>query len=269
MGILIGMAGHQGGAGKTTTVLNLGVSLAQQGKKTLLIDTDPLGSLAPASSLTASTEPGLVQMIRGQESNQVIKESSLGIPLSLLANGVQQPGDAFFLEKLAKKGGLGRLLDRLAQEYDYILIDTPSSIEAISSMVFAHCNSVIIILPCQSNAIKTLPGMLRLLTRVQDKLNPELSVLGILASLLDQQNPYELDVLATIRTSFPTGIFFSTLIPRSRQFEKAASNGTSIKLLPSSSGITELYTHLAQEVISRSTSTEPGGNNDAQPKRLF
>ena len=139
MGILIGMAGHQGGAGKTTTVLNLGVSLAQQGKKTLLIDTDPLGSLAPASSLTSSTEPGLVQMLRGQESTQVIKESSFGIPLSLLANGVQQPGDAFFLEKQAKKGGLGRLLDSLAQEYDYILIDTPSSIEAISSMVFAHC----------------------------------------------------------------------------------------------------------------------------------
>lgn len=252
MGTILSIAGHQGGSGKTTTTLNLGVSLARLGHKVLLIDSDPRGALAKAAGLTdQDAGQGLVQILRGRDHQPLLAGSSHGLPLDLLANGSRQPADAFFLERQARKGGLGRVLVELAAAYDYTLIDTPSTIEAISAMVFAQCHHVLLALPCRHSAVKTLPGLLRLLQQVKASLQPHLDILGILATKVDNQNPYELDVLATVRLSFPEGLFFSTIIPRSGHFERAAGHNIALALQADNNGISHLYSHLAQEVVTR------------------
>lgn len=252
MGTILSIAGHQGGSGKTTTTLNLGLNLAHLGNKVLLIDSDPRGALAKAAGLTGrEAEQGLVQILRGRDRQPLLAGSSHGLPLDLLANGSRQPADAFFLGRQARQGGLGRIIAELAGQYDYTLIDTPSTIEAISAMVFAQCHHVLLALPCRHGAVKTLPGLLRLLKQVKDRLQPHLDILGILATKVDNQNPYELDVLATIRLSFPEGLFFSTLIPRSGHFERAASHCLPLALQADNNEISHLYSHLAQEVVTR------------------
>ncbi len=269
MGIIISMAGHQGGAGKTSTAMNLGISLARRNKKVLLLDSDPVGGMAVASSLQGETQGGLVQILRGQPKERLINKSILDLPLSLLANGARQPSDAFFLEQQAQNGQLGEFINGLGHEYDYLLVDTPSSIDAISSMVFAHSQAIILVLPCRSDSVKTLPLLLRMLQRIQEKLHPGLYILGILVTMFDCQNPYELDVLSTIRLSFPQGAFFSTIIPRSGQFEKAAGHGIPLGLFAENNGIGALYDQLAAEILIRLSTSISKGNHDEQPERLF
>ncbi|PLX49179.1 MAG: hypothetical protein C0613_08635 [Desulfobulbaceae bacterium] len=269
MATIISIAGHQGGAGKSSTTMNLGISLARRGHRVLLVDTDPLGAVAAAAGLPAGTQAGLVQIMKGCAPNQAIIESSLALPLALLGNGVKQPTDAFFLEQQARKGGLLPLIRSLAEDYDYVLLDTPSGIEAMSAMAFAASHTLLLVLPCHANAVRTLPGLLRLMVRVRKKLNPELHLLGILASHFDKQNPYEIDTLAAMRTTFTQGLFFSTIMPRSHQFERAAAHASAIQLLGQTREMNHLYDQLAEEVINRLTAGQSAGNNHAQPERLF
>ncbi len=269
MGKIIGLTGSHGGAGATTSGINLAISLAQQGKKVLFIDTDPMGTMAAACGMSNGTKNGIVQLLRGQSREQVVKKTTLDIPLSLLTSGVLLPSDAFFLERQAKNGRLGNILNRLGREYDYTIVDTPSNIEAIITVVYAYCQAIILVLSCHSNSIKTLPVLLRLMQRVQGNLNPDLHILGILASQVDYQNPYELDALSILRVSFPPGIFFSTIIPRSHQFEKAAASSAPLCLFPGKNKFSRLYSQLTEEFLSRISPATAQGNNHDQPERLF
>jgi chromosome partitioning protein len=269
VGKIISLTGNHGGAGTTTSGINLAIGLARQGKRILLIDTDPMGTMAAACALPTSAQQGLVQILRGQNQAHLINKTGLDLSLSVLTNGVRYPSDAFFLEEQAKNGKLGLLLDNLSREYDFIIVDTPSNIEAITAIVLVHCQAVILTLTCHATAIKTLPVLLRLMAKIQGNFNTRLNIVGILASMVDYQNPYELDALAAVRVGFPAGIFFSTIIPRSRQFEKAAARSIPLHLFSEKNGISSLYRQLTEEFLQRITPSMPQETNHDQPERLF
>lgn len=269
MGRIIAIGSHQGGGGKTVTTLNLGVALAQGGHRVLLIDGDPAGGLSAAVGLCAKGHTGLVGLLRDRVSREAALRSAVGLDLSIIGCGAMEPGDVFFLLKKARRGVLGAYVETLARDYDYVLIDTASSYEPITTVLLAFAGEVIMPLRGRAITIRTMPLFLKVLKRIRDSLNRDLRLLGLLVNGFDPSNPHEFDLLARMRGAFPGVAFFSTVIPRRTRFERAAQQATAISLLSGDDELRNAYATLAMEVMAREIATSPEGTVHEQADRLF
>lgn len=273
MSTIISIASHKGGVGKTAVALNLGVSLAGEGRKILLIDGDPQGSLALSVDMKAKSRDGLYQIVRGEAKagDAVIKARKL--PLSMAHLGIDQPSDIFNLTHSVRQqrlAGLSSLVKELAGEYDFTLIDTANNVGSLNAALLSCSQSVIIPVTARSGAVKTLPLLLKLLEKIKSQLNPDIALLGLVVQMLDPGNPYEMQVLSVLRETFPPGTFFSAYIPHSTLFEKAEANSAPVAFLSGAEQLRQAYANLAHEVVTRLEYQAKGyENNDEQPEKLF
>lgn len=241
---------QKGGVGKTTAAVNLGSALADLGYKVLLVDFDAQGNLTGAVS-GDNRKNNIYQVVTGQvgakESIQptIVKHLFL-IPGSLDMAGlgvelVDQDDREHFLEKALKPIG---------EEFDYILLDCPPSLGLETMNALVWCNNVIIPLQCEFLAMEGLNLIMRTISNVKKKLNPDIRILGILFTMYSKRARLNQEVVDDISEFFPD-LVFKTIIPRSVRLAEAPSHGLPIDYYDRSNKGAKAFAELAKEVASR------------------
>ena len=251
MGKIIAIASLKGGVGKTTMCLNLGVSLAQTGKKVLLVDTDPQGGLAVAGNLKRITRNGLVQLLRGKLGEDDIMIKAGKRSLFLVGSGVETLEDLAFLQQEGNNGHLGTAIKGLAMGFDYILLDTQTGLNSTLLQLLAHADSLLLPCTCQTDAIKTLPLFLKSILKVQAERNRGLKLEGVVLTMVNKNDPCAAEVEQEIKKAFPAEIFFDNRIPLLPSFARAALHSVPVALLKNAPGANQAFGALALELEAR------------------
>lgn len=254
MGKVIVFANQKGGVGKTTTTANLGAYLADSGKKTLLVDFDPQGNLSSSFGLDSSKE-GIYEVMMGKIEVKQAIQSTYSNSLTVLTSNINLSGAAIELVNLEKREFfLKNVLDKIKNNYDYILIDCPPSLGIITLNGFAAADKVIVPLQCEFFALEGFFKMLfETIKRIQKTLNPSLTIAGIVFTMFDSRTRLGNDVINKVKSVFVKHpeLIFDSIIPRNVRLSEAPSHGKTINnYAPKSTGAIS-YKNLAKEVMKR------------------
>lgn len=252
MSRVIAIANQKGGVGKTTTAINLSSALSHLGKKVLLLDIDPQGnsgrgvgidiSLCKETTFEVLVGASTLEetILKTNEDNLFVCPSNLrlaSLEASLIGQGVSDP---FFLLK--------RQLDQIKEQYDYVVIDCPPSLGALSLNALASCDSVIIPVQCEYFAMEAVAAILSSISTVQKKYNPSLEIEGFLLTMYDARTQLGTEISSEVRRLFKENTFLVS-IPRNQSIADSQAAMTSvINYKPTSMGATAYYS-LAREVI--------------------
>lgn len=262
MSKVIAMVNQKGGVGKTTTSINLSASLGVLGKKVLLIDLDPQGNASTGLGINkADVVKSVYDLIlhNGNPKETVIKTKFKN--LSIVAATINLAGiDIELIEKsrvnpeFKKNNQLKEALDKIKEEYDYVLIDCPPSLGLLTVNAFTAADSVLIPVQCEFFALEGIMQLLKSIMMAQKNLNPKLEIEGVLLTMLDFRTNLGIEVVEEIRGFFKEKVY-NTLIPRLIRLTEAPSHGKPIVDYDPMSRGTEAYINLAKEVIDRNERT--------------
>ncbi|MBR4618137.1 MAG: ParA family protein [Bacilli bacterium] len=258
MGKIISLVNQKGGVGKTTTSINLSASLAVLNKKVLLIDLDPQGNTTTGvginkADIDKSIYDVLTEKCQLEEAIIKTKYSKLyvmpatinlaGLDIELIEKGQSNPG-------FTKGAQLKKHLDRLKDNFDYIIIDCPPSLGLITTNALTASDSVIIPVQCEFFALEGIMQLLNTIMLAQKTLNPSLEIEGVLLTMLDSRTNLGIEVVDDIRKFFKEKVY-NTIIPRLIRLTEAPSHGEPIIAYDPKSRGSAAYLNLAKEVIER------------------
>ena len=252
MGKIISVSNQKGGVGKTTTTVNLAAYLAEKGKKVLIIDFDPQGNAGFGIGVNAEEiDTTIYEVLIGEipVENAVFQTEVEGlylIPSNIHLSGAQvdlldSDGSEFILKKA---------LSELRESFHYILVDCPPSLGLLTLNSLVAADSVMIPLQCEYYALEGLSQLLRIISMVQEKLNPSLEVEGVVLTMYDSRTNLANQVVNDVREYFKDKVY-NTIIPRNVRLSEAPSFGKPISLYDRSSAGSITYEKLAEEVINK------------------
>ncbi|MDP9377553.1 MAG: ParA family protein [Actinomycetota bacterium] len=251
MGTVFAIANQKGGVGKTTTAVNVAACIAEAGYDTLLVDVDPQGNATTGLGADRHRPPGLYDVLSGEvEAREAVRSTSVA-RLSLLASTPDLAAASMELPRVA--GAEQRIREALAPlrtDYEYVLLDCPPSLGALTVAALVAADRVIVPVQTEYFALEGLAGLLDTLSLIQRELNPRLTIAGMLLTMHDSRTRLSQDVEREVRRHFPS-LVFDTVIPRNVRLGEAPSYGRPvIHHDPHSSGATA-YFELAKEVAAR------------------
>ena len=252
MARIISVANQKGGVGKTTTTVNLGACLAQDGKKVLLIDSDAQGN---ATSGLGVRKPDVKQDIYDVLVNEVsIKETIIKTSrenLSIVPATLQLAGAEIELTSMmARESRLKSALAEVSDEYDFILVDCPPSLGHLTINAFTASDAILIPVQCEYYALEGLSQLLNTVRLVQKHFNPGLELEGVLLTMYDARTNLGAEVVEEVRRYFQEKVY-DTIIPRNVRLSEAPSHGKPIIDYDPRSKGAEVYQALAKEVLVR------------------
>ena len=252
MARIISVANQKGGVGKTTTTVNLGACLAQDGKKVLLIDSDAQGN---ATSGLGVRKPDVKQDIYDVLVNEVsIKETIIKTSrenLSIVPATLQLAGAEIELTSMmARESRLKSALAEVSDEYDFILVDCPPSLGHLTINAFTASDAISIPVQCEYYALEGLSQLLNTVRLVQKHFNPGLEIEGVLLTMYDARTNLGAEVVEEVRRYFQEKVY-DTIIPRNVRLSEAPSHGKPIIDYDPRSKGAEVYQALAKEVLVR------------------
>lgn len=267
MGKIIAVVNQKGGVGKTTTSINLSASLGVLGKKVLLIDLDPQGNATTGVGIEKKNLNNSIYEVltfKSEIESAVIKTKSIN--LSIVPAYLNLAGAEMELIELERKyrdtekkfNRIMRLkdeLDKIKDNYDYILIDCPPSLGILTTNALATANSVLIPVQCEYYALEGIMQLINTIMLAQRKVNPNLDIEGVLLTMLSVNTNLGLEVISSIKEFFKERVY-DTIIPRLIKLAEAPSHGKTILDYDPRGKGTKAYLNLAKEVIERNGTKE-------------
>ena len=256
-GTVTAVVNQKGGTGKTTTCENLGIGLAMEGKKVLLVDTDPQASLTISLGypMPDSISPTLSDLMKKIVSDQPI-ESGEGIlhhpeGVDLVPANIELAGmEVSLVNVMSRESVLKQYLDSVKKEYDFILLDCMPSLGMLTVNALASADNVIIPVQAQYLPAKGLEQLLQTVNKVKRQINPRLRIEGILLTMVDSRTNYAKDISALIRENYGGKLkVYQTDIPRSVRAEEISAEGKSIFRHDPKGKVAEAYRVLTKEVL--------------------
>ena len=253
--LIIAMCNQKGGVGKTTTTINLGAALAETGRRVLLVDFDPQGSLSVGLGINPhNLELSVYDLLvrKGVDIDDVIQPSGVD-GLDLLPSNIDlSAAEMQLVSEVAREHSLGRVLGRVRDRYDVILIDCAPSLGLLTINALTTADKVMIPLELEFFALRGVALLTDTIEKVQDRLNPALEVLGIVGTMYDSRTLHSREVLERVVEAFGDTVFH-TVIRRTIKFPETTVAGEPITTYAPSSAGAAAYRLLAREVLARCT----------------
>lgn len=241
---------QKGGVGKTTAAVNLGSALAGLGYRVLLVDFDAQGNLTGAVS-GDNRKPNIYQVVTGQIDVRNSIQPTIIKHLFLIPGSLDMAGlGVELVDQEEREHFLEKSLKPIEEDYDYILLDCPPSLGLETMNALVWCNNVIIPLQCEFLAMEGLNLIMRTISNVRKKLNPNIRIMGILFTMYSKRARLNQEVVEDISECFPD-LVFKTIVPRSVRLAEAPSHGLPIDYYDKSNKGAKAFSELAKEVVSR------------------
>ena len=252
MGRIIAIANQKGGVGKTTTAINLSACLAELGKKVLTIDTDPQGNTSSGLGIDKDELENTIYELMLDECS--IKESMCDTVvkgMKIIPSNVNLAAAEIELIGINDKEYiLKNEVDYIKDDYDFIIIDCPPSLNMLTVNAMTTASTVLVPIQCEYYALEGLSQLIHTINLVQQRLNSNLQMEGVVFTMYDARTNLSLQVVENVKTNLDTTIY-KTIIPRSVRLAEAPSHGLPINKYDSKSTGAESYRMLAKEVIDR------------------
>ena len=252
MGRVIAISNQKGGVGKTTTAINLSASLAEKGKKVLVIDMDPQGNATSGLGIDKEkVKHTSYEILLGQATIWEAMETSVCEGLTVIPSERGLAGaEIELIGTDSREYILKREVDKIKDNYDFIVIDCPPSLNTLTVNAMTTADTILVPIQCEYYALEGLSELLYTIELVKERLNDKLEIEGVLFTMYDARTCLSLQVVENVKENLQQNIY-KTIIPRNIRLAEAPSYGQPINLYDSKSAGAEGYRSLADEVIER------------------
>ncbi|AKK11040.1 ParA family protein [Corynebacterium uterequi] len=252
---IISMVNQKGGVGKTTTTINLGACLAEQGRKVLLVDFDPQGALSAGLGVPNDEDCLTVYDLMLDNTTTIhaaIQPTRVPNLDVVPANIDLSAAEIQLVNEVGRENTLGRALRPVQREYDYIVIDCGPQLGLLAVNALACSHGVIIPMECEYFALRGLALLTDTIEKVRDRINFSLEIIGILVTMYDRRTSHSRDVMSRVVDVFDE-VVFDTVITRTVRFPETSVAGEPITTWAPTSQGAQQYRDLALEVLERTS----------------
>lgn len=257
---IVAVANQKGGVGKTTTTLNLGAALQEAGKRVLLVDLDPQGNLSVAAGIIDidSVHPSIGDLLgltaRGRASGgPYLEDAIVASPCGLdivPSNSALSAAELGLVSALNRESALASILKPAESQYDYILVDCLPSLGLLAINALRAASRIVIPVQADFLAVQGLAQIFETIAAVREQLNPDLNILGVLLTLIDQRTAHSRDVVKTVRSSLSGQVnVFNAEVRLHVALKETAKAGRTILDYDTNSPSAQAYRRLASEVL--------------------
>src|SRR5205809_2500571 len=254
MARVIAFANQKGGVAKTTTTLNLGVALAEQGMRVLAVDLDPQGNL----TMSRGWNPDEIDrsmfdvLVHRLPISEIVRSNELGVA----GCSIDLAGAELALASMiGRERALEKALMPVRESYDYILIDTPPSLGLLTINALVACDGVIVPVQCEYLSLRGLAQLQNTMSMIRENLNPNVDIQGILPTMFDRRLLHAREAIEILRENFGD-LVYNTRIRKTVRFAEAPVKGQSVLTYDPTSEAAMLYRDLAKEVLNGAKARE-------------
>ncbi|HDY7997384.1 TPA: ParA family protein [Vibrio vulnificus] len=252
MGKIVAIANQKGGVGKTTTCVNLAASMAATKRKVLVIDLDPQGNATMASGVDKYMVDATAYDLLVEETpfDQVVCKTTTGKYDLIAANGDVTAAEIKLMEVFAREVRLKNALASVRDNYDFIFIDCPPSLNLLTINAMAAADSVLVPIQCEYFALEGLTALMDTISKLAAVVNDKLKIEGLLRTMYDPRNRLSNEVSDQLKKHFGSKVY-RTVIPRNVRLAEAPSHGKPAMYYDKHSAGSKAYLALAGEMLRR------------------
>jgi chromosome partitioning protein len=249
MAKVIGVCNQKGGTGKTTTAVNICSYMALASKKTLLVDIDPQGNATSGCGVDSKDKNSIYDVLMGQARIQDSIYPSPYPNLSVIPSDISLTGGEIELVNLnGRELRLKQEINKIRQEFDYIILDAPPSLGLLTVNVLAAADSLVVPIQCEYYALEGVSKLVHTVDLIRERLNPNLEIEGILLTMADFRTRLTLQVIEEVKRFFKDKTF-NTIIPRNTRLAEAPSFGKPIPIYDNRCVGAKAYQSLTEEIL--------------------